>query len=189
MGGPQLSETFEMVAIDAEAILDKEILAKRIPITLEKLQEKMDNIRGAVTMAYPMGLPEWDVVRQTIEGIQGLDGTAAGAETLDGDKAELWVATKFFDRSQTVGDRLGKNKKTKVMGKMQMPGAGAPGREPGVSEEEKSAMMAFYFKKQEEMKALAEADDDDYLNSPWADSKQLQRSLRGTGPVRAPGLL
>ena len=92
-------------AYDTQHRTCQEILAKRIPITLEKLQEKMDNIRGAVTMAYPMGLPEWDVVRQTIEGIQGLDGTAAGAETLDGDKAELWVATKFFDRSQTVGDR------------------------------------------------------------------------------------
>lgn len=30
------------------------------------------------------------------------------------------------------------------------------GREPGVSEDEKKAMMAYYFKKQEELKALAE---------------------------------
>jgi hypothetical protein len=28
--------------------------------------------------AYPMGLPEWDTVRLTIEGIDGLEGTAAG---------------------------------------------------------------------------------------------------------------
>merc|ERR1712065_110579 len=106
----------------------------------------------------------------------------------DPEKAELWVATKFFDRSQTWGDRLGRNEKTKVIAKMQMPGAGAPCREPGVSEAEKSAMMAYYFKKQEEMKALAEATDDDYLNSAWADSKSLQRSLRGQENVRAPGL-
>jgi hypothetical protein len=27
----------------------------------------VDNIRGAVTMAYPMGLPEWDPVRLLLE--------------------------------------------------------------------------------------------------------------------------
>ncbi len=36
---------------------------------------------------------------------------------------------------------------------------------------------------QEEMKRLAEANDDDYLSSPWADSKQLQRNLQGTSGV------
>jgi hypothetical protein len=34
--------------------------------------------------------------------------------------------------------------------------AGPPGREPAVTEAERSAMMAHYFKKQEEMKKLAE---------------------------------
>ena len=186
--GPQLTSTFEMVATDAEGLLHKDNLIKKIPMTREKLQEKLDNIRGAVTMAYPMGLPEWDTVKLTIDGIEGLDGTSAGNEALNGDIAELWVATKFFDRGQTVGDRLGRNEKTKVIAKMQQPGSGAPGREPGVSEAEKSAMMAYYFKKQEEQKALAEATDDDYMNSTWADSKSLQRSLRGQGSVRAPGL-
>merc|ERR1711991_751096 len=88
--------------------------AKKIPMTREKLQEKLDNIRGAVTMAYPMGLPDWDIVKMTIDGIEGLDGTSAGNEALNGETAELWVATKFFDRSQTVGDRLGRNEKPKL---------------------------------------------------------------------------
>ena len=34
----------------------------------------------------------------------------------------------------------------------------------------------------------AQANDDDYLASSWADPKQLQRSLRGTTSVRAPGV-
>lgn len=186
--GAQLMNTFEIVAFDAEAILDKNVVLQKVALTKELLMEKLDNIRGAVTMAYPMGLPAWDTVRLTIESDAGLDGTAAGAEVLDADKAELWVATKFFDRSQTVGDRLGKNEKTKVIAKLQMPGSGAPCREPGVSEGEKSAMMAYYFKKQEEMKAMAEANDDDYLSSAWADPKQLQKSLRGQGTISARGL-
>lgn len=84
--------------------------------------------------------------------------------------------------------RLGRNDKTKVIGKLQKPGAGPPGREAAVSEEEKKAMMAFYFKKQEEMKKMAESSEDDYLHSSWADPKQLQRSLRGQSNIKAPGL-
>jgi hypothetical protein len=188
--GPQLTETIESVARDAEDILSATTVMRKIALSRPMLQEKLDNIRGAVTMAYPMGLPTWDTVRLTIEGVEGLDGTAASQQILDPDTAELWVASKSFDRNQTVGDRLGRNEKTKVIGKLQKPGAGAPGREPGVSEEEKKAMMAYYFKKQEEMKKLAENSEDDYLHSAWADPKSLQRSLRGQSDVvRAPGIM
>lgn len=136
-----------------------------------------------------MGLPDFDSVRLTIEGVEGLEGTAAGQEILDGNTAELWIASRFLDRSQTVADRLGRNEKTKVVAKLQRPGGGAPGREAAVSEDEKKAMMAFYFKKQEEMKKLAESSEDEYLHSSWADPKQLQRSLRGQGSaVKAPGI-
>lgn len=100
--GPSLTETFERVAVDAESVLSKELTTRKIAITLAMLQEKLDNIRGAVTMAYPMGLPTWDTVRLTIESDSGLDGTGAGQQMLDEDTAELWVATRMFDRSQTV---------------------------------------------------------------------------------------
>jgi hypothetical protein len=143
-----------------------------------------------VFSAYPMGLPDWDTVRLTIEGNEGLDGTAAGQEMLDENTAELWVASRIFDRTngQTVADRLGNNEKTKVVAKLQKPGNGPPGREAAISEDEKKAMMAFYFKKQEEMKKMSEANDDDYLNSSWADAKQLQKSLRGQSSIKAPGI-
>eukprot|EP01035_Chromulina_nebulosa_P019287 gene19287-25147_t len=186
--GPRLSETLDLVANDAEALLSKDNVTRKIAITLNILQEKLDNIRGAVTMAYPMGLPTWDTIRLTIEGIEGISGTPAGQQILDENTSELWIASRCLDRNQVISDRFGKNEKTKVIGKLQRPGAGAPGREPVVSEEEKKAMMAYYFKKQEELKQLAENSEDDYLNSSWADSKQLQKSLRGSGNIRAPGI-
>ena len=172
-------------------VYSQNLVAQKIPVSLEMLQEKLDNIRGAVVMCYPMGLPEWDTVRLTIEGIDGLEGSAAGQELLNPDTAELWISSRCLDRSpgQTIADRLGRNEKTKVIAKLQKPGAGAPGREAGVSEEEKKAMMAYYFKKQEELKKLSENDEDDYLHSSWADPKQLQRSLRGqSDSIRAPGM-
>lgn len=187
--GPQLRETIERVCVDAENVLDKINVQRKISVSLAGLTEKLDNMRGAVTMAYPMGLPEWDTVRLTLESDVGLDGTGAGMEILDPATAELWVASRAFDRGTKVSDRLGKNEKTKVIGKLQKPGAGAPAREAVVSEDERKAMMAFYFKKQEEQKALAENSEDDYLNSVWADPKALQRSMRGMGGVKAPGIL
>jgi hypothetical protein len=68
-------------------------------------------------MAYPMGLPEWDTVRLTIEGNGGLDGTAAGQELLDPNTSELWIASRALDRGigRLVADRLGRNEKTKVV--------------------------------------------------------------------------
>ncbi|CAN0435588.1 unnamed protein product, partial [Phaeothamnion confervicola] len=81
-----------------------------------------------------MGLPEWDVVRLTIEGEAGLDGTSAAAELLDADTAQLWMAGKEFSRSGIASDRVGRNEKTKISAKLQRPGSGPPGREPGVSE-------------------------------------------------------
>merc|ERR1712054_150047 len=100
----------------------------------------------------------------------------------------LWMAGKEFMRDQFVKDRVGRNNKTKVVAKLQKSGSGPPAREPAISEDERKAMMAHYFKKQEEMKKLAEATDDDYLSSSWADPKALQQSLRGQGAVKAPGL-
>lgn len=103
-----------------------------------------------------MGLPEYDPVRLAIEGSDGLDGTHAGTEVLNEETAGLWMAGKEFRRDQSVGDRVGKNEKTRVTCKLQNPGSGPPGREPGVSEDERKAMMAYYFKRQEELKRLAE---------------------------------
>lgn len=79
-------------------------------------------------------------------------------EILEENTAGLWMAGKEFrrDEGQTVGGRVGNNEKTRVMCKLQKPGSGPPGREPGVSEEERKAMMAYYFKRQEELKKLAE---------------------------------
>lgn len=118
-------------------------------------------------------------------------GTNKGNEMiLDGDTASLWVAGKEFERRQYVSDRLGRNEKTKVIGKLQSQGSGPPTRDTTVNEEEQKAMMAHYFKRQEELKKLAksELDGDDYLNSAWADPKEMKKNLQGLNNILAPGL-
>ncbi|GMI46687.1 hypothetical protein TrCOL_g1635 [Triparma columacea] len=186
--GPELAATLERVATDAETYCDKSQVQKRINLSLSEINDKIANMRGAVMMSYPMGLPEWDTIKLAMDSVDGLEGTGVAAEIMQAESAQLWCAGKEFIRGQLVSDRLGKNEKTKVIAKLTKSGSGPPAREPAVNEEERKAMMAHYFKKQEEMKKLAESNDDDYLASPWADSSNMKRSLQGVGNIRAPGL-
>lgn len=109
-------------------------------------------------------------------------------QLLSPESTSLWVAGRECQRGNLVSDRLGKNEKTKVIGKLARREDGPPGREPIVSEDERKAMMAHYFRRQEELKHLSEADDDDYLNSEWADTRQMKKGLQGLGGVKAPGI-
>ena len=185
---PSLKNTFQEVITNAASFLSNDLADRKEPITLDLLEEQLQLIRGAVTMAFPMGLPEWDTIRVTLDGEEGLEGTQAGMELLEVESAELWACNRMFQRGTILHERVGRNEKTTIKARLQAANKGAPGREPVVSEEEKKAMMAYYFKKQEEMKKLSEAEDEDYLSSSWADAKSLKRSLQGVNSIRAPGM-
>ena len=175
---PELGEIIKKTIADAKAVLDKKQVDRKIVTNMAQLQEKIDNIRGAVMIAYPMGLPPYDEVRQELEDNAEIPGMG-GQMVLDPKEVSLWWAGKEFLRGKLVSDRTGRNEKTKIVVKLQKKGSGAPAREPAVTEDERKAMMAHYFKKQEEMKRLAEDDDDSYTNMEWADSKALKKSLIG----------
>ena len=76
-----------------------------------------------------------------------------------------------------------------MIAKLTIKGAGPPVREPIVSEAERNAMAAFYFKRQEELKSLAQADEDDYLYSEWADPKGMKKKLQGLDGMKTPSEL
>jgi len=139
-------------------------------------------MRGAVTICYPMGLPEYDPVRLAFEG----ESAVAGQDSklvLDPDTATLWFAGKEFFRDTLVSDRC-RHERSKITAKLQRKGARAPAREAAISESERKAMMAKYFKRNEELKKLAESEDDDYHNSAWANPKALKQRLHGSGGVK-----
>ena len=175
-----------------EEYIDKSQVQKKIALTMEGIEEHISNVRGAVTMAYPMGLPEWDMTRIALDetSLDKLKGTYLGSSLIDNaNDASIWTCNKEFQRGTLVSDRLGStNEKTKIIVKLATKGAGPPAREAIVSEAERNAMTAFYFKRQEELKQLANADEDDYLNSEWADPKGMKRNLQGLNDVKTPGL-
>jgi len=184
---PQILKALLQTAQDLEEYTDKAQVQKRVALRKDILLDKIANIRGAVVMAYPMGLPAQDLVKISLDH-DSLEKTFVANDILDPLKTSLWCAGKEFQRGEKVSHRLGTNEKTKVIAKLQKEGSGPPGREPVVNEEERKAMMAHYFKRQEELKRLAEAEDDEYLNSQWADSKEMKRSLQGLDGIKAPGL-
>mmetsp|Transcript_43181 Transcript_43181/g.111966 ORF Transcript_43181/g.111966 Transcript_43181/m.111966 type:complete len:89 (+) Transcript_43181:1015-1281(+) len=51
-------------------------------------------------------------------------------EILDIESTTMWWAGKEILREQKMGDRVGKNEKTKIVVKLQKKGQGAPSREP-----------------------------------------------------------
>ena len=48
-------------------------------------------------------------------------------------------------------------------------------------------MLSYYHKKQEEMKQLENDNEDQYMNSAWADNKNLKAQLHGQGDIKWKG--
>jgi len=171
----------------ANKSVNKKQVENRVNLTNAALLDHIDLIRGAVMIAYPMGLPEWDPVRMALEDDEDLAGTQFGQEILEPDSTQMWFANKMMLPENKLKDHVGRNEKTKVVIKLTKKGAGAPAREPQVSAEEQKAMLAYYYKKQEEQKKLAENTDDDYTNSAWASSGSLKSAIGGpAGGVHLP---
>ena len=107
-----MTNVFNDVCRDAEAYISKDRALARKALTKEGMMEKLTTMKGAVTMAFPMGLPKHDPVYSALEGEEGLDGTQAQQGLLDPATAQLWCAGKEFVREELVRDRVGKNEKT-----------------------------------------------------------------------------
>lgn len=181
--GPTLASTLNRVSTDALEYV-RNPLEK---MSRQVLEGKINLMRGAVMMAYPMGLPSYDAIAGLLEEetvVEILAGSQAGQALLDPKTAQLWWAGKEFFRDDCLAARVGTNEKTKIVARLTKQGAGAPVREPAVSEDERKAMMAHYFKKQEEIKKCNEADEEEYLHSSWANPAEMKNQMRGTLNIR-----
>ena len=147
-------------------------------------KEAIDKVRGAVMICYPMGLPDWDVVRQCLEGNEELAGTSYANDEFDPESSQLWFAGKMMIPENKLSDHVGRHEKTKVVVKVTKKGSGAPQREQAIDQTTQKEMMAFYHRKQEEMKKLADNQDDDYTASTWANPKSLKGHFAGVSDVR-----
>mmetsp|Transcript_40354 Transcript_40354/g.114237 ORF Transcript_40354/g.114237 Transcript_40354/m.114237 type:complete len:277 (-) Transcript_40354:407-1237(-) len=169
---------------DAEKTASKDQADNKVCLTKKMLDDAMDEIRGAVMICYPMGLPAWDPVRTALEANEDLSGTSHANDDLEPDKSQLWFAGKQMMPDKLLKDFVGRHEKTKAVVRLQKAGGGAPSREPVVDPETQKAMVAHYHKKQEEMKKLEEDMDDAYTHSTWASQGSLKAHFSGTSNIR-----
>ncbi|ORY53131.1 hypothetical protein BCR33DRAFT_756955 [Rhizoclosmatium globosum] len=176
-------EVIQKTLEEAKKLTSKEFWMENKFLTIEAMTEAINLISGALTMAYPMGMPEFEPANDIIKNTEDLTGSAASKEVIPFADASLWWAGKEITCGKLLSDFVGKNDKTKVIVKLQKKSQGAPVREAPLSEQAQREMMAYYYKKQEEHKKLIENNDDDYVNAPWANSKSLKSSFNGVSNV------
>ncbi|XP_062870104.1 cilia- and flagella-associated protein 298 [Trichomycterus rosablanca] len=169
---------------EAKALISKKQVQANVCVNVDMVKEALDQLRGAVMIVYPMGLPPHDPIRMEFEDQEDLAGTQASLQVIPEEEAQLWWASKELQRGKKLQDYVGKNEKTKLVVKIQRGGQGAPAREPLVSEEQQKQMMMHYYKRQEELKKLDEADDDSYLQSDWSDRQALKKQFQGLTNIR-----
>lgn len=63
---------------EAKAVIAKEAVAGDTCLTIEKIMDTVDMLRGAVTIVYPMGLPPHEIVYQEFEKCQSLPDLQVG---------------------------------------------------------------------------------------------------------------
>lgn len=180
----QLQATLNQCAADAEEAISNNHAKLRRPLSVSRIQETLQNCKGAVMMAYPGGLPEWDPVRLALDDQEDLGGTEDSKHVLDSASSALWFAGKCWDRDQLVSKYLGANEKTTIKARIESKGGNAPQREPAVDEETRAKMMSYWHKKEQESNKLEEADEDSYLNSAWANPKGFKQSVLGMGDIK-----
>ena len=100
---PELAAVLTKTVEDAKALASERQVQMRVATTQKALADAVGNIRGAVMIAYPMGLPDYDAVRQILEEREAVDG-AAGLEELEIEKASLWCFNKELQREKLLSE-------------------------------------------------------------------------------------
>lgn len=180
----KMKEVLKKTVDEAKALISKKQAQANVCVTMEMVREALDQLRGAVMIVYPMGLPPHDPIRMEFENQEDLSGTQASLQVIPEEEAQLWWAGKEMQKAKKLQDYIGKNEKTKIIIKIQKRGQGAPGREPVVTEEQQKQMMMHYYRRQEELKKLDEADDDTHLESDWSDRQALKRQFQGLTNIK-----
>ncbi|OQV12511.1 UPF0769 protein C21orf59-like protein [Hypsibius exemplaris] len=182
-----MAKILTVTAEEARNAVHKNLVKEGVSLTPELVKEQWMKLKGAVMIVYPMGLPLHDPleVEMSAYSAWNLDAGYGGfRDVMDEDKTALWWAGKELKSDRQLKEYIGGNDKTRLTVKMAEKGKGGPAREPVFTEEQKKAMMAHAFRRQQELEKLEEDDDDHYLNSKWADSSALKMCFQGIKDIQ-----
>lgn len=185
---------------DAERYLSLERAERRLTCSLEELDALIAALKGGAMILFPSECSGVDAVRRLTLLLDDdntgdadrskahrllsiIDDGASTEDILQG-TATMWWSGKPLDRAADFTKYVGKNEKTKITVKLTAHDAPAPPREPALDARAQSELMAYYYRKQEEMKKLIEDEDLSYGNSAWADPHGLRSQLHGFDSVK-----
>lgn len=181
---PKMQEILKQAINDAKLMVSKKMVENNQCLAFKQVQNALDILRGAVTIVYPMGLPPHDNIAMEFVNMEDLNGTQASLEVIEPIKAELWFAGRKMFNEKQLRDYMGTNEKCKVIVKLVKSNEGPPGREPVFNEEARKQIMLQQYRRQEELKALEDDNDDHYLSSGWADNSNLKKQMNGTQNIQ-----
>ncbi|KEG12411.1 hypothetical protein DQ04_01741130 [Trypanosoma grayi] len=185
---------------DAERYMSLERAEKRLVCTQEELDALIAAFKGGAMILFPAECSGPDATKRLAQLLDDdntadterskahrllslIDDGATTEDILEG-TVVMWWSGKPLDRAADLTKYVGKNEKTKITVKLAAKDAPAPPREPVVDANTQSELMAYYYKKQEEMKKLVEDEDLSYGNSAWADPQGLKSQLHGFEGVK-----
>jgi len=174
-------------SMEIKKLIHKSSVDEKRTLSKAQLTEQLDLVRGLMMMAYPgfHGLGDWEPIWVILENNEEHDAKMDLTDDLDIPSTTLWAVNKELQVGKSLFDYFGKNEKSKLVVKAVKKGGGAPQREPLIDNDTHKKMLSFYHKKSEEQKNLQEQDDGDhYMNSAWANNKQMKSQLHGMGDTK-----
>lgn len=170
-GNKDLLAMAAKAAEDARQSVSPEQIGLKIDLTNEFLICKTEFLRGAVETAFATTWPDIEkLIEKDIEN-----------RKLDIESAELWWASKKFALMQTLGDRCGKNEKTKLIVSLQCAGLDQP-VQPVTNTPSRLRKASSPVSEATDTDTPKNAADDECTNSVWA-SASLRNQLNGTQKI------
>jgi len=91
---PELADVIKKTVQDAQECISAKRVERKEVLLMEDMMEKMENIRGAIMICYPEGLPQYDICRLELEGDDSGAVGAAGAAIVIAEETSMWWAGK-----------------------------------------------------------------------------------------------
>merc|ERR1712146_622979 len=99
-------------------------------------------------IAYPMNLPEYDVIRNLLEGKHDIQA-ALPQDAVDPKTCVLWFCRKRMERKEKLSKYCGRNEKSFLKVRLQTKTQKMPQREARIDKDAQTKMMQYWHKKKE----------------------------------------
>ena len=71
-------------------------------MTWSSVEEALQQVKGAISIVYPQGVPVYEPLRMELENREDLSGTQASKQVIDPAEGVLWFASKELQTGKIV---------------------------------------------------------------------------------------